>query len=280
MPATVTPLRYPGGKSQLYEYVKDIIDYNAMRRYTYVEPFAGGAGLALKLLYNGIVSRIVINDFDPAIYAVWHSCLNCPEELIDRIKTTPIDIKEWDRQRKIYYSTGEQSLLDLGFSTLFLNRTNVSGIISGGVIGGRRQAGTAKIDVRFNRETLSKKIEKIYSYRNQICLYNLDAGALIRELDKQRGVFYNIDPPYVEKGSQLYRNYFSNKDHVSLAALVSQCPHPWMVTYDVCPLVKTLYGEYRCSKLDVRYSANIKRSANEYVFFSNSLTLPQTVVLC
>lgn len=279
MPSTVSPLRYPGGKTQLYTYVKDILEYNAMQNYTYVEPFAGGAGLALKLLYNGIIPRIVINDFDPAVYAMWFSCLNYPDELIKRVRTVPLTVAEWDRQKKIYFLQENSSLLDLGFATLFLNRTNVSGIINGGILGGRNQTGSSKMDARFNRSTLEKKITKVYEYRHQISLHNLDAGDLIRLEEKQGKVFYNIDPPYVAKGVKLYRSFFSFMDHKTLSALVSQCYHPWIVTYDICDLTKTLYQDYRYSKIDVRYSANIKRNANEYIFFSDKLKLPNTIIL-
>jgi len=251
-----------------------------MQTYTYVEPFAGGAGLALKLLFNADVPRIIINDFDPAIYAMWYCCLNLPDELIALVKNAELSIKEWDIQKGIYESPDTHSTLELGFSTLFLNRTNISGIVSGGVLGGRDQSGTWKMDVRFNKETLSRKIRKIYQHRNQILLYNCDALTFIDELNSQTSLFLNIDPPYVEKGAQLYRNYYETADHQRLSQTISRSPHPWIVTYDVCDLVKTLYRDYRCSKLDVRYSANIKRNANEYIFFSNSLDLPDSISLC
>ena len=44
-----SPLRYPGGKAQLFPLVRDIIVANRLNGATYIEPFAGGAGLALKL---------------------------------------------------------------------------------------------------------------------------------------------------------------------------------------------------------------------------------------
>lgn len=280
MPATVSPLRYPGGKTQLYSYVKELLIHNNMQTYTYVEPFAGGAGLALKLLFNGDVPRIIINDFDPAIYAMWYCCLNHPDELIALVKSAELSVKEWDVQKGIYDSPDTHSVLERGFSTLFLNRTNISGIVSGGVLGGRNQNGSCKMDVRFNKETLSKKIRRIYQHRGQILLCGCDASKFINDIKSQHSLFLNIDPPYVEKGAQLYRNYYETADHQLLSESILHCPHPWIVTYDVCDLVKTLYCNYRCSKLDVRYSANIKRNANEYIFFSNSLKLPDSISLC
>lgn len=280
MPATMSPLRYPGGKTQLYPYVKELLLYNNMQKYTYVEPFAGGAGLALKLLFNGDVPKIIINDFDPAIYAMWYCCLNLPDELISLVKCAELSIKEWDTQKGIYDSPSTHSILELGFSTLYLNRTNISGIVNGGVLGGRGQTGSCKMDVRFNKETLTKKIKRIFKHRNQILLYGCDASQFIDNIKSQPCLFFNIDPPYVEKGARLYRNHYEYAEHQYLSESIIRCHHPWIVTYDVCDLVKTLYGDYRYSKLEVRYSANIKRNANEYIFFSNNLNLPSTISLC
>lgn len=281
MPATESVLRYPGGKSQLYATVKALIEYNSLSNHTYVEPFAGGAGLALKLLYNNVVPKIVINDFDYAIYAVWYACLNEPNELKRLIRTTPLTVNEWDRQKMIYSTPSEHSLLDLGFATLYLNRTNTSGIIEGGILGKRDQSGTYKMAARFNRDTLCKKVSCIASHKDRILLLNLDAKNLVSDLSNiiNGQAFLNIDPPYVKKGAALYHNFFHEKDHRELSHIISLCSCPWIVTYDVCDLVRELYEKYRCSKIDVHYSANIKRNANEYMFFSDNLRLSPDIVL-
>lgn len=281
MPITESVLRYPGGKSQLYTRVKSLLELNAFCTRTYVEPFAGGAGLALKLLYNNVVPNIVINDYDPAIYAVWHACLYSPNELKKLIRTTPLTVAEWDRQKGIYCAPEKHSTLELGFATLYLNRTNKSGIIEGGVLGKRDQSGKYKMSARFNRDTLCEKVSRIASYRDKIVLLNFDAKDLLADLDNIIGgqIFLNIDPPYVKKGAELYRNYFDEEDHSALSSIISLCTCPWIVTYDVCDLVRKLYGEYRCSKINVRYSVNTKRNANEYIFFSNDINLPSDIVL-
>lgn len=280
MPATFSPLRYPGGKSQLFSYMKEFIEYNSFQNRTYVEPFAGGAGLALKLLYRGIVPKIVINDYDPAIYAMWYACLNMSDELCEMIRSASLTIEEWTKQKEIYSAQEEKSLLELGFATLYLNRTNRSGIIKGGVLGGKDQSGNYKIDVRFNKETLSKKVLDIASHRNKIILTNYDAKYILsKDYDLGEMCFLNIDPPYVTKGKQLYRNYFSEKDHRELSKLIKNCNHPWVVTYDICDLVAQIYQEYRHSELNIRYSANIKRNAQEYIFFSNEVSIPPSIQL-
>ena len=280
MPATASLLRYPGGKSQLYNYVKHLIDYNFLTNCTYVEPFAGGAGLALKLLFNNNVSQIVINDFDPAIYAMWYSCIHYPTELKKLVQQAPLTIQEWNRQQAIYQETDTSSILDLGFSTLYLNRTNRSGIISGGVLGGKDQSGKYKIGARYNRETLCHKIDQISSHSDRITVLNQDAKVLLADNHFcERNCFLNIDPPYVEKGSQLYRNNFSIQDHIDFAAIVAECSMPWIVTYDICSLVQHCYRRFRHSKLNIKYSANIKRNANEYIFFSDNLCIPPDIHL-
>lgn len=281
MPSTYSPLRYPGGKSKFYDYIREILKCNNLIGETYIEPFAGGAGLAIKLLLNNDVKRIVINDFDPAIYSFWHSILYKTDDFCGLIDSTPITLDEWKNQRNTYMDNSDYTSLKLGFATFYLNRTNVSGVIKGGVIGGQEQTGTYKMDARFNKENLIKKIKKISGYRDQIVLLNQDAKELLQpqRLRKYYKSFINLDPPYVKKGTQLYKNAFIEKDHRDLCKLISECNRKWVVTYDICPLVAELYKKYRSSYLDVTYSIQISKKAQEYVFFSDNLQLPNSISL-
>ena len=281
MPSTYSPLRYPGGKTKFYAYVKELLENNGLIGETYIEPFAGGAGLALKLLLKNDVSRIVINDLDPAIYSFWYSVLNEAPEFCDRIANIELTLEEWKRQRAIYLLQDTTRPLELGFATFFLNRTNVSGVVNGGIIGGQEQTGKYKLDARFNRDTLSEKILKISEQRSRIVLFNQDAKELLspQQLRKFYKVFINLDPPYVKKGAQLYKNAFSDEDHRELSELVSGCRRKWIVTYDICPLVADLYRSYRSSYLDVTYSIQSSKKAQEYIFFSDNLILPENIKL-
>lgn len=278
MPSNFSPLRYPGGKSQLYNYVKNIIKFNNLLGETYVEPFAGGAGLALKLLLNNDVKRIIINDYDFAIYSIWYCILNYTNEFCDRINQIDISVEEWDKQRAIYYS-GTNSILDMGIAAFYLNRTNRSGIIKGGIIGGREQQGQYKIDARFNKYILLNKIKTIAKEKDRIILSNLDAMDFLSNgyLNHYYKTFINFDPPYVIKGSQLYKNAFLEQDHKELFKLISKCKRKWIVTYDICPLIKDLYSDFRRSEISINYSANNSRKAKEYIFFSNNLIIPDTI---
>ena len=279
MPATVSPLRYPGGKTKFYTYVREILSCNDMLGETYIEPFAGGAGLALKLLLNEDVSRIVINDFDPAIYSFWHSVLYETEAFCELIENAILTTNQWNLQHSIYFESDTSDPLTLGFATFYLNRTNISGVVKGGMIGGQGQNGKYGLDARFNRQTLIEKIKTIASHKEQIVLLNLDARELLqpRQLRKFYKIFINLDPPYVKKGAQLYKNAFSESDHRELCELVKQCRRKWIVTYDVCPLVADLYKSYRSSYLDVTYSIQASKKAKEYIFFSDTLVLPKEI---
>lgn len=171
--------------------------------------------------------------------------------------------------------------LKLGFATFFLNRTNVSGVIKGGVIGGAKQNGKDKIDARFTKTTLIKKIQNIAYHRDRIILSNIDAKEFLHSdnIKQYREAFINLDPPYVAKGTQLYENSFTEEDHRVLSNIIARCEHKWMVTYDVCPLVAELYRGFRCSFLNVTYTVQNITKSKEYVFFSNNLKLPSNITL-
>lgn len=276
-----TPLRYPGGKAKLYSYVRDILSANNLIGETYIEPFAGGAGLALKLLFKNDVRRIVINDYDPAIYSLWYSILNHTDEIKKLIQETPLNVEEWEKQRAIYSAGLKNNRIEFGFSALYLNRTNVSGIIMGGIIGGIEQTGSYLIDARFNRDTLSNTVSDIAKRKEQIILKNMDAKDLLApsSLNSYRKVFIYCDPPYVQKGSKLYKNSFSQQDHIALFETIKRCRRKWLVTYDICDLISETYHNFRRSTIDIHYSAKTVRDAQEYAFFSNNLVLPRSVIL-
>jgi DNA adenine methylase len=278
MPATLTPLRYPGGKTQFYPLIRGLLRSNGLIGHTYIEPFAGGAGIAIKLLINKDIEHIVINDIDPAIYAFWYSVLNYTDNLCCLIEKTPVTIDQWQKQRAIYNNRGSR-MLEKGFATLFLNRTNVSGIIKGGIIGGLQQSGTYDINARYTKSTLIKKIKTIGEFREKIDIYNSDAIKLfnLKKIKTLKKTFVNFDPPYVSKGAGLYENSFSDSDHRKLASMIKKCARKWVVTYDIHPLITELYAGFRHDYLDLNYSINQKRRAKEYIFFSNNILLPKII---
>lgn len=276
MPVTVTPLRYPGGKSQLKPLLLDILRANQLVNCTYVEPFAGGSGLAIALLLERKIYTLHINDIDPAIYAFWHCVLNRTEELISRMWRTPVTLEEWHKQRAVQ-SNKRASMIALGFSTLFLNRTNRSGILKAGVIGGLAQSGNYLLDCRFNKQDLEQKILAIAARRHAIVLTRLDALELVSSVEQEYGqeTLINLDPPYYTRGPELYTNFYGHEDHAALAKAVQSLPVPWMVTYDDCAPIRAMYRKSCIETMPLRYSAQEKRSATELLITPKRLALPE-----
>lgn len=265
-----TPLRYPGGKGKLASYVKSIFELNNLNDGHYVEPYAGGAGVALELLMLEFASHIHINDIDPAIHAFWHSVLNDSKALIEKILETPVNMENWYICKDIYNNPTHHSILDLGFSTFFLNRTNRSGILKAGVIGGKSQSGLWTLDARYNKEELINRIRRIADYRNRITLYKADAAILIADLSKdlpKKTLFY-LDPPYYVKGKGLYRNFYSHEDHVKIEEALRKIKRQkWIVSYDDTPQIHEIYTGYSTKIYSLNYTAQEKVTGSEVMIY-------------
>jgi DNA adenine methylase len=268
----VTPLRYPGGKARLGPWIADLMRHNRISGGWYVEPYAGGAGAALYLLTRGFVDHIVINDADPVVAAFWWAVVNDTDRFLALLRDTQVTMDEWHRQRAIHAApVGTHHPTEIGFATFFLNRTNRSGILSGGVIGGLNQTGPYKIDARYNKPELVSRIELIASMRRHISVYGYDALRLLQEMEPvlpARSLIY-LDPPYFDKGSQLYRNFYAPGDHAEIARTVAELQTPWLVSYDNCEEIRNLYREHESVEFSLRYSTSLARPhATEVMFYS------------
>lgn len=269
-----SPLRYPGGKSSLYNLTREIINLNGLSRHEYAEPFAGGCGLALALLYGGVVSEIHINDLDPTIWSFWDAVLNNTDQLVDLIEKTPVNIAEWERQ-KIIMENG--SGLKLGFAGFFLNRTNRSGIIKkAGAIGGINQDGKYLIDCRYNKPELIRRIRRVALYKERIHLTNLDAIEFLKNRSGAipKSAFFCIDPPYYKKGKGLYTSFYRPEDHLILSKIVRKLKNSWMVTYDNVTQISDIYRGEQQFTFDISYSLNVKRTGTELLIAPNRLKIP------
>ena len=275
--ATLSPLRYPGGKDKTYNYVKYLVKEYSIT--TYIEPFAGGAAVAIRLLLNNDVKRIIINDIDRSIYALWNSIVSKPNELINLIRNTPITMREWYKQKEIQDNKETADELLLGFSTLFLNRTNRSGIIKAGVIGGKNQTSNYKLDCRFNKEDIINRITKIAQQGHRIKVCNLDAINFVNTvIKKTRKSLTFFDPPYYEKGPELYTNFYKHEDHVSLANVIKRDMKNryWILTYDIAEKIEDLYRDYSPQKYYLNYSIAKPTKGQEFIFFSKKV-VPGTI---
>ena len=278
---TSSPLRYPGGKSAFYELIVSILGANGLGRRQYAEPFAGGCGLALTLLYENAVSDIHVNDIDRGVVCFWRSALEHSADLVALIRSKPLTVEEWEAQKEINREQDEGDPVSLGFSTFFLNRTNRSGIVKGaGVIGGLAQQGNYKIGCRFNRDDLVERVQRVAKYRGRIHLSGLDALDFIRKLNgEERSIFLFLDPPYFGKGSSLYTNYYGSSDHEKLATALLAIDQPWVLTYDDVPEIRKLYRARRQFAVRVQYSVQTKRLGSELLVPSKGLRVPASAGL-
>lgn len=269
-----SPLRYPGGKSSLTAFLKKVIDSNFDGPVRYVEPFAGGAGAAIALLLQGAASRIVVNDLDPAIWALWHSVVNDSARFQRLVRETPVSLDEWRRQRDVYQAGDATDTLTLGFAAFFLNRTNRSGVMNAGVIGGQAQTGTYRIDARFNKPSLLHMMQQIAARKEFIEVRNDDGLDIIREYALEDQTLLYADPPYFDKGSFLYMNSFTPQQHQELAAVLNASTGgKWVLTYDNVKEIRTLYTDRRNQIFSLHYSAHKSGKMNELIVFSDGLNL-------
>lgn len=272
-----SPLRYPGGKSKIAPLIRLIIEKTGSSDITYIEPFAGGAGVALSLLIEGVVDQVVINDYDKAIYSFWRALKETPQELIDLIEHTPLTIDEWKHQKDIYSTQNKRYSVELGFAAFYLNRTNRSGILSAGPIGGYNQTGNYGMDARFNRDALIGRIQEIAKYKSQIVVYNKEIRSFISGVipKYQANAFVYFDPPYFENGQRLYKNFFSPTDHTDIAlSIINGVNCPWVITYDDVPELRGIYSNYVQRRYNLNYSAANKGKGSEIIIFKDSYLLP------
>jgi DNA adenine methylase len=276
-----TPLRYPGGKAKLAAYVKSLLKINRLLDGEYVEPYAGGAAIALELLFHEYVSRIHINDVSKPVYSFWKSVLNDTEAFCRLIMKTPLKVSQWDKQKQIIQHPGDHDSLALGFATFFLNRTNRSGILNGGIIGGRDQTGPWKIDARYNARELVRRVEEIARMRSRIKLTRQDAlkflTAGVEKWPKETLIY--LDPPYYVKGRDLYYDFYAPEDHEHIADFINTSVErqQWIVSYDNVKPIRDLYPGVRNVVYTIGYSARAASQGSEVMFFGNGLKVPPLI---
>jgi DNA adenine methylase len=272
-----SPLRYPGGKGKLAEYVQAIFEENGLNDGHYVEPYAGGAGVALALLFMENASHIHINDLNSGVFSFWYSVLNDTENFCKKVFDTEVTISEWANQKRILQDPAKHSSLEHGFAMFFLNRTNRSGIINGGAIGGNDQTGNWKIDARYNKRDLIERIERVAAFRTRITLYNLDACTLIKKIQSKlpKNSLIYFDPPYYMKGDSLYENHYKSKDHAALGEFIQRkVKNHWIVSYDNVQPIKDIYAAARQKTYAIGYSARNVYNGSEVIIYSDQLRIP------
>lgn len=284
-----TPLRYPGGKGKITRYVAHLLDINGING-TYIEPFAGGAGVAINLLLAGRVKRIVINDLDHGVSAFWHTLTHEKSSLVSAIKQVPFDthtslddftaeerFQYWRSIHDRYIQDQDRPMESIAFDFFMLNRMNVSGIVKGGPIGGYSQNGKYNIGSRFNKDELIQRIETIAAHSDSIMVRNDEGshfcarlfGGEIPNLWRDN-TFMFVDPPYYKQGRNLYNSYATDKIHDLVAQELKEhgLNWKWIVTYDDEPFIRRTYDceQLQKYKYDITYSANKRGKFKELLY--------------
>lgn len=275
-----TPLRYPGGKQRLAPFIREILLANDLYGCAYAEPYAGGAGVAVALLLAGDVARIHLNDADPRIYAFWTAATEHTHELCRFVEDVELTVGEWMRHREVVKRPDDHDTFALACSTFYLNRCNRSGVLGGGLIGGKSQTGTWLMDARFNRDNLIARIQDIGRLADRITVTQLDAEVFATtwahdNFAEQTLIYF--DPPFYERAQSLYMNAYEPDDHARVAQTVqSQVAHPWIVSYDDHEAIHALYSARRSFVHELQYSAARSYKGAEVFVFSDLVQVPSS----
>lgn len=281
----ISPLRYPGGKALLAAYVSGVIEENLLSGCTLYEPYAGGASVSLELLRLGFVANAVLLERDPLVYAFWWCVFNETDFLCDAVETCPVTIETWNALERTKSVDNphdcEFTLLQLGAAGLFFNRTNFSGILGAGPIGGARQESNYKINCRFNKEKIIRQIRAVAKFSDRVDIQFGDAIKFLRANTEQISTgfsFTYIDPPYYLQGKKLYRHSYTDKDHMALAAFIREQAYPWLLSYDDHPRIRELYADNPMQPIYLDYKVKSNRTAQELVI--SNLVIPPPVYEC
>ena len=274
-----SPLRYPGGKSLMTNFFVNLFHTNSLREIVYAEPYAGGAGAAINLLLNGSVKEIIINDANIGVFSFWNALINDSDRFIQTIYNIPVTLTEWYKQKDVLQSSNKPSF-ELGVATFFMSRTNRSGVILGGAIGGsteeKQNNAKYKIDCRFNKNDLIPRLESIAANKNQIRIFNDDALTFLKKLTNN--VFVYLDPPYYVKGKCLYMNHYKDKDHKELAHyLKKDARFNWVLSYDDVPQIREMYSNSELYRFPLKYSVSKKQIGFELLTHSDGIHFPENL---
>ena len=279
MKPSVTPLRYPGGKTWLLGYVRKFIEFHKLESLTVIEPYAGSASISIGLLNNNIVDRAYLCEKDPLIVAFWNAILKHNDELVESLRLLEVSLDTWHSFKKYLSREAAEkfNIQDLALAFLFYNRANFSGIINAGPLGGKKQISQYKIDCRFNKERLVKKIKKLGEFTDRIQVVLGDGVQFMKSTLSSSDIdnlFFYVDPPYYNAGKVLYRHYFTEKDHTDLSDFLKSLDSPWLLSYDDSEIIKSLYRANTTSPVYTDYqSGHFKKGVKE-LLISNRLIPP------
>lgn len=282
LPRDITPLRYPGGKGSLKYFLANVVIANDLHGKFLIEPFCGGSGASLPLLFTGVIDRLYLNDANPLIYHFWWNVFFNTEMFVGLVRSCKVNMESWRYYKGVSENIENYSSLEVGFSAFFLNRCNRSGLLSAGPIGGVNQGGKYKMNCRFNKEGLIKRVLKISNFKEKVHISGVDACDFLENLEEDvlKDSLVFMDPPYVSQGRSLYKEFsFNDVGHENLAKYVKPKPWRWIITYDDEPLIHKLYAERAVGVIELSYLMQSAKIGRELLVAATHCRIPFPIYL-
>lgn len=189
----------------------------------------GGGIVTLTAINEGLVSKALLVEKDPAISCVWRVCLSDQaSQLAEQIRNfdfNPLTVVE-----QIGINSRSDDPVKVALSVILLNRIRRGGVMAPGagiLKEGENGNGLAS---RWYPETLAKRIESIYSLRSQIEFREGDGLEAIEEYCTHKSAAVFADPPYTKAGKRLYSHW--QLDHQGFLQRLSQIKGNFLITYD------------------------------------------------
>jgi DNA adenine methylase len=278
----ISPLRYAGSKRKLFNYLERVLTHNKFLPQVLVEPFVGGGNIFLNFLSHHEGSTAVIADKDELVYSFWKTLFSDPKYLVNFIRKAKVNLKTFDYYRYISSHSTGFSRRQLAETCLFLNRTSFSGILndSAGPIGGREQKSIYKINCRFGRKNLIKKIKNISAFKNRVVILPYSWEETLKYVAtkieyKNASLLFYLDPPFYKKADQLYRYHFDDITHKNLRDRLVKLEYPWILSYDRVKEIQNLYSAFTRINISMPYSINSPAKRLEKELIITPLKLPR-----
>lgn len=269
MQAPLSPLRYPGSKAGLIEWMDSFLNKNGLIGAQFVEPYAGSASLGLGLLSRGSISSLMIFERDPLLFSFWYSVFFRTDRLVALIERYEPSLKtreelNWLRKSEVVIDDIEL----MGYSALLFNRTGFSGVLNSGPIGGISQTSKYTVDCRFNKPSLIERIVELSKFSSKVTVYFGDAIKALTDAnnaDNSNRIFY-VDPPYYIQGPKLYRYFYDFSDHLKLSETLVNAEYRWLLSYDDHPAIRHFYREFSIYEPQFRYSSRVPKKEHELLY--------------
>lgn len=267
----MTLLRYPGSKEKIAEQIvrEFPLDFTMpilqRRGLEYREPFLGGGAIAcrvLKMLPND--ATVWLNEKDYSLCCLWKAVRDVPKELIAKIqRMTPSP----DGFYKLKEEDGDQSvdIAIAGARKLALHQWSFSGLgyMAGGPIGGRKQSSEYNVDCRWSPLRIEKAVMRVHKlmarFQRRVEITCRDFSDVINGAPS--GSFIYADPPYYEKGPELYRHSMTDDDHRRLAECLRASRAAFVLSYDDHEFVRGLYEPWaRIKAVHLTYTTAVAKN--------------------